>query len=252
VVRIHTGPVVLVVAVFLASAVEAVEALTIVLAAGLTRGWRSTLEGVLSGLAVLGLLVAALGPAIVAYVPLTALRVVIGGMLLVFGLQWLRKAILRASGLKGRHDEDAIFRREVAQSASAPSGRGGRDPYAFTLAFKGVFLEGLEVVIVVLTLGATQGRLGLAAASAAAAAVVVAGVGALVHRQLAEVPENAMKMVVGVMLAAFGTFWAGEGIGVAWPGADLAIVVLAALYGLAAWVAVVALKRRARVGAGVA
>jgi len=241
----HSAAAILIVAVFLASSVEAVEALTIVLAAGLTRGWRSTLEGAATGLAVLALLVVALGPAIVRFVPLTALRLVIGGMLLVFGLQWLRKAILRAAGLKERHDENAVFDQEVALLRSAPGGGKGRDPYAFTIAFKGVFLEGLEVVVIVLTLGAAQGRLGLAAASAAAAAVIVAAIGALVHRQLAEVPENAMKMMVGLMLVSFGTFWAGEGSGVHWPGSDLAILGLVGFYALVAWGSTQLLRHRA-------
>jgi uncharacterized membrane protein len=239
-----TGTGVLVVAVFLACAVEGVEALTIVLAVGVTRGWRSALEGVAVAVVTLGALVAVLGPPLVRYVPLSALRLVVGGLLLVFGLQWLRKAVLRASGLKAKHDEDAIFAEQVAE-LSGGTRRSGRDAVAFVVAFKGVFLEGLEVVVVVLTLGTASHHLGLAALSAGAAVLTVSLVGLAVHRQLSGVPENAMKMGVGLMLVSFGTFWSGEGVHVSWPGSDLAIVVLVAFYGLVAWVLVTTLRRRA-------
>ena len=238
----HSSNLVLILAVFLASAVEMVEALTIVVAAGTTRGWRSALEGVGVAVVTLGALVAVLGPAIVHYVPLSALRIVIGGVLLVFGLQWLRKAVLRSAGLKAKHDEDAIFAEEVAELSEAPR-PAGRDALGFTVAFKGVFLEGLEVVIIVLTLGATSHRLDLAAASAAAAAILVALVGLAVARQLSAVPENAMKMGVALMLTSFGTFWTGEGLGVHWPGSDLAILVLLATFGACAWMSTSALRR---------
>lgn len=239
---------VLVTAVFLASAVEMVEALTIVVAAGTTRGWRSAFEGVAVAILALAVLVVALGPAIVVYVPLPALRIIVGGVLLVFGLQWVRKAVLRAAGLKAKHDEDAIFEEEVA-SLSAPVKAGGRDALGFTVAFKGVFLEGMEVVIVVLTLGATAHNLGLAAVSALAAAAIVAAVGVVVARQLAGIPENAMKMGVGLMLVGFGTFWTAEGLGVSWPGSDLAIPVLVVAFGLVAWLFVRILSgRRQRAG----
>jgi uncharacterized membrane protein len=238
---VHSGSVVLAVAVFLACAVEMVEALTIVVAVGSTRGWRSALEGTAVALLVLGALVVALGPAIVHYVPLGTLRLVVGGLLLVFGLQWLRKAVLRASGLKARHDEDAIFARQVEELSGTAAARG-RDTTAFVVAFKGVFLEGLEVVVVVITLGTTSHDLGLAAAAAGAAIVVVGAIGVAVARQLSAVPENAMKMGVGLMLVSFGTFWSGEGVGVHWPGSDLAIPVLVGVYGLGAWALVTALR----------
>lgn len=234
---------ILVVAVFLACAVEMVEALTIVLAVGVTRGWRSTLEGAAVAVAALAVLVAALGPALVHYVPLGTLRLVVGALLLVFGLQWLRKAVLRAAGLKAKHDEDAIYARQVAELSETPAPSTGRDATAFTVAFKGVFLEGTEVVVVVLTLGTTAHRLGLAALAAAAAIVIVGIVGAIVARHLAGVPENAMKMGVGLMLVSFGTFWAGEGTGIHWPGSDLAILGLIGLYGLTAAVLVSTLNR---------
>jgi len=258
-VHLHSSDVVLVVAVFLASAVEMVEALTIVLAVGVTRGWRSALEGVAVALAALAALVLLVGPPLVRYVPLSTLRLVVGGLLLVFGLQWLRKAVLRAAGLKAKHDEDAIFAREVAALSVADAGADGgrptggrvRDATAFTVAFKGVFLEGLEVVVVVITLGSTSHRLGLAAVAAAAAVVVVGAVGLAVARQLSSVPENALKMGVGLMLVSFGTFWAGEGVGVHWPGSDLAVPVLVAVYGSLAWVLTASFRPSTVAGAAV-
>src|SRR3984893_13628797 len=163
---VHSGNVIVVVAVFLASAVEMVEALTIVVAVGVTRGWRSALEGVAVALATLVALVVAIGPALVHYVPLNGLRIVVGGLLLVFGLQWLRKAVLRAVGLKAKHDEDAIFEEHVSELSASPRPASGRDSTAFAVAFKGVVLEGLEGVVIVLTLGIADHRLGLAAAGA--------------------------------------------------------------------------------------
>ncbi len=216
--------VLLVLSSFLASAVEMVEALTIVLAAGLTRGWRSSLTGVAAAVLALAVVVAALGPALT-LVPLNTLRLVVGALLLVFGLQWLRKAILRASGYKALHDEDAIFAQELREAESAPRDeRAGIDWYGFTLSFKGVFLEGLEVAFIVLTFGSTQGSIPLAAAGAFAAVVLVALVGVLARAPLARVPENTMKFAVGIMLTTFGIFWSAEGAGVDWPGGDVAIL----------------------------
>jgi len=232
---------------FLASAVEMVEALTIVLAAGVARGWRSSLTGVGAATIVLAAIVAALGPALTV-IPLNGLRLVVGGLLLVFGLQWLRKAILRASGYKALHDEDAIFAKELADAETAEHvEKAGLDWYGFTLAFKGVLLEGLEVAFIVLTFGSTQGSIPLAVAGAAGALVLVAGVGIAVRAPLARVPENTMKFAVGVMLTTFGTFWSAEGAGVRWPGSD------AALPGILGFVIVlsfafVALLRRQRTG----
>jgi uncharacterized membrane protein len=246
----HSSAIVLVVAVFVASAVEMVEALTIVVAAGVSRGWRSTFEGVAAALALLALLVAVPGPALVRWVPLGWLRVAVGGVLLIFGLQWLRKAILRSAGYKAKHDEDAIFARQVAGMSGRPVGPVGRDHIGFTVAFKGVFLEGLEVVIVVLTLGSADHELGLAAAAAAAAVVIVTIIGAVVARQLAGVPENAMKMVVALMLVSFGTFWSGEGLGATWPGRDAAIPVLVGLYAAATFGMVRILTARRAVAPG--
>jgi len=227
-----TGDLPLVLGAAAASAVETVEAVTIVLALGVTRGWRSTMLGAAAALAVLAVLVAALGPALGA-VPIDALRLVVGSLLLVFGLQWLRKAILRLSGHKAVHDEDAIFAREVAGARAAGTPELGLDGYAFTVAGKSVLLEGLEVVFIVLTLGASHGSTSLAAAGAALGAIAVVAVAAVVRRPLSRVPETELAFAVGVMLTAFGIFWSGEGAGVEWPGADAALPAL--IVAVAAW-----------------
>jgi uncharacterized membrane protein len=234
------------VAVFLACTVEAVEALTIVLAAGTGRDWRSAITGVLCGVAVLAVIVAALGPALAA-VPLGGLRLVVGGLLLVYGLQWLRKAILRASGLKALHDESEIFRTQLAAAGAAPGGRRGlvSDWYSFTLAFKGVVLEGLEVAFIALTFGTNQRNVPLAAVAALAAIVLVTAAGLAIRAPLARVPENTMKFVVGIMLTAFGIFWGAEGAGAVWPGADGALLVLVPAVALLA-IAIVGVLRRLR------
>jgi len=216
----------LAIAVFLACAVEAIEALTIVLAVGVTRSWSSAFYGVGAAVGVLAILVAALGPALTS-LPINALRVLIGGLLLVFGLQWLRKAVLRAAGLKALHDEAAMFAAESAAARAAGSRvREGIDGYSFAIAFKGVLLEGLEVAFIVLTFGANQHRVGLAAVAAAAAVAVVVAAGVAARAPLARVPENAMKFSVGVMLTSFGTFWGAEGAGASWPGGDAALLVI--------------------------
>lgn len=215
---------------FLASAVEMVEALTIVLATGVTRGWRSSLVGVGVALLVLAAAVAALGPAL-DRVPIDLLRLLVGGLLLIFGLQWWRKALLRYGGLKAMHDEEAVFlqEREAALQHEREI-RGGLDWYAFTLCFKGVLLEGLEVAFIVVTFGATSKALGPAALGALAALLAVLLAGLVLHRPLSQVPENTLKFAVGILLSAFGTFWAAEGAGAHWPGADTAILGLVALY----------------------
>jgi uncharacterized membrane protein len=232
----------LAISVFLACSVEAVEALTIVLAVGVTRSWRSALTGVGAALVVLAALTAALGPALTS-LPLNALRIVVGGLLLAFGLQWLRKAILRASGLKELHDEEATFREEVEEAREAAVASAGRlDPYSLTLAFKGVLLEGLEVVFIVLTFGANQHDIGLAAAAAALAVIAVTAAGVAVRAPLARVPENTLKFCVGVMLTSFGTFWGAEGAGTHWPGSDGALLVLIPVTLVLALAAVAALR----------
>ena len=222
-----------------------VEALTIVLAAGLARGWRSALTGLGAATLVLAVIVAALGPALTA-IPLNALRLVVGALLLTFGLQWLRKAILRASGYKALHDEDALFAQELAEAEGAARvERAGLDWYGFTLAFKGVLLEGLEVVFIVLTFGSAQGSISLAAAGAAGALVLVAVVGVAVRAPLARVPENTLKFAVGVMLTTFGIFWSAEGAGAHWPGNDASILGVLGFVVLTA-VALVRLMRHER------
>ena len=229
---------------FLASAVEFVEALTIVLAAGISRGWRSALAGLAAATLTLTLIVAALGPALTR-IPISALRLVVGGVLLTFGLQWLRKAILRASGYKALHDEEAIFAKELAEARAARGEvRAGLDWYGFTLAFKGVLLEGLEVAFIVITFGSTQGSVGLAALGAGAALVLVVVVGVLVRAPLSRVPENTMKFAVGTMLTTFGIFWSAEGAGADWPGNDAALPVVLAFVLALSFSAVVTLRRR--------
>jgi uncharacterized membrane protein len=217
----------LILTVFIACVVEAVEALTIVLATGITREWRSTFQGMAAALVALAVITAAVGPAI-NELPLTALRVVVGALLAIFGLQWLRKAVLRATGYKALHDEASAYLREVtaAQGAKKESRRGVTDWYSFTLAFKGVLLEGLEVVFIVITFGDNQKNIGAAVIGAAAAIIVVTIVGIAVRAPLTKVPENWMKLVVGVMLTSFGTFWGAEGAGVRWPGNDAALLVV--------------------------
>ena len=238
------GAVALVLATFLASAVEAVEALTIVLAVGVTRGWRSTLLGLGAALALLAALVLVIGPRL-ADVPIDALRLVVGALLLAVGLQWLRKAILRAGGLKEIHDEVAAFAKEAAAAREQPpADPGAFDGYAFTLSFKGVLLEGLEVVFIVLTFGATQGRIALAAVGAAAALIVVTVVGIALRAPLARVPENSLKLVVGVLLTSFGIFWSTEGAGASWPRGDAALPVIVAVVGAFAVAAALLLRRR--------
>lgn len=229
-------------AVFLACSVEMVEALTIVLAVGHTRGWRSALQGVAVALVALAALVAAFGPALV-HVPLDALRLFVGAVLLIFGMQWLRKAILRSSGLKAKHDEDEIYRSKVAE-LQALDATVGRDRVAFVVAFKGTFLEGLEVVIIVLTLGTSAHRLGLAVIVAAIAVVVVGAAGVIVARQLSRVPENAMKMSVGVLLVTYGTFWTGEGLKIKWPDNDVTLLFFVLLYALVTWLLVAVMRRQ--------
>jgi uncharacterized membrane protein len=236
------------VVVFLACTVEAVEAATIVLAAGAARDWRSATTGMLTALVALVLIVAALGPAL-AVVPLSGVRLVVGGLLLVFGLQWLRKAILRASGHKALHDETEIYRREVAAASAVAARRFGSVPdwYGFTLSFKGVLLEGLEVAFIALTFGSNARDVPLAAVAAVCAMFFVGATAAAVRGPLSRVPENTMKLVVGIMLTAFGAFWGAEGAGARWPGSDaslLALIPAVAVYALV----LIALLRRIQPG----
>ena len=230
----------LAISVFLASAVEAVEAFTIVLAVGSTRKWSSTLAGVAAATVVLCVLIAALGPALTV-LPIEVLRLVVGGLLLVFGLQWLRKAILRAGGVKALHDEEATFAEET-EAARRAGLADGVDSYSFAIAFKAVLLEGLEVAFIVITFGANQDDVPLAALAAVLAVLAVLVAGMVARAPLARVPENAMKFAVGVLLSTFGVFWGAEGAGVEWPGGEAALPVLAALIAAASWLMVLDLR----------
>ena len=227
---------------FLASTVEITEAYTIVLAVGLSRGWRSASAGTIAALAFLAIAVAAFGP-LLEEVPLATLQLPIGLLLLVFGMGWLRKAILRAGGVIPLHDESAIFANEMAQlQRTGMRSRGFDMPGAFT-AFQGVLLEGLEVVFIVIAVGAGRDLLVPASVGAALACVLVLLIGALVHKPLSRVPENTLKFAVGVMLTSFGIFWVGEALGIAWPGADLALVYIAAAFLLLGLTAAFRLRR---------
>ena len=228
---------------FAASLVEMVEALTIVLAVGVTKGWRTAMTATMTALVSLLAIIVVLGP-LLSKLPLPVLRLAIGALLLVFGLQWLRKAILRASGHKAQHDEAQIFADEVAALGDATSRADRIDGAGFAVAFKGVLLEGLEVAFIVVTFGATQHRVGVAALGALAAVIVVVIAGLALHRPLARVPENSLKMVVGIMLTSFGMYWAGEGVGAAWPGGDLALLGVIAWTSLVTGISVATLRVR--------
>jgi uncharacterized membrane protein len=229
-------------AAFLASLVEAVEAVTIVLAVGTVRGWRSAGTGAFAGLVALALIAFTLGP-LLERVPLAPLQFVIGILLLLFGMRWLRKAVLRAVRIIPLHDEQIIFERESALLGAADHRPARLDRLAAVASFKAVLLEGLEVVFIVLAVGAGHGLLGAASLGAMAACSLVVAIGWAARRPLARVPENTLKFAVGTLLSAFGVFWTGEGLGVPWPGADLAIVGIAALFLLVA-LAIIEFVRR--------
>jgi Ca2+/H+ antiporter, TMEM165/GDT1 family len=228
----------LLVATFVACFVEMVEATTIVMAMGFTRSWRSAMTGVGAAIAVLAVFTAIAGYALTTWLPESALQLVIGGLLLIFGLQWLRKAILRSSGRKAVHDEDAIYRKEVETARAAGQPTGGIDMFSFMVSFKGVLLEGMEVVFIVITFGLNAKNVPIAILGAAAAVIAVLLIAAAAKRPLSMIPENLLKYGVGLLLASFGTFWAIEGTGIFrggqeslhWPGGNAAIPVL-----LAAW-----------------
>jgi len=229
---------------FLASLVEAVEALTIILAVGVTRQWRSSIYGALAGLGVLTVIIAVFGTAIVLFVPLNGLRIVIGSLLLIYGLQWTTKAILRASGARAKHDEELIYANEVKRlREEAPVPASGLDGVSFAVSFKGVLLEGLEVAFIVITFGTNAGRLLEATLGAVLAVVLVVVAGIFVHRPLSRVPENGLKFAVGLMLITFGTFWAGEGIGIEWPAGDATILILLVVYAAVGLLSIWAARR---------
>jgi len=241
-------------AAFLASAVEFVEAFTIVLVVGVTVNWRSALLGALAAAATLALLVATLGTALVQWVPLDVLRTVIGTLLLLFGLKWLKNAIMRYAGLKARHDEQAIYeetRAELRARGEVDASSSRFDLFGFLLSYKSVLLEGLEVAFIVITFGLSAATssvsrssgIASAALGALAAGLLVILVGAIVRVPLARVPENTLKFIVGVMLTTFGTFWLGEGFGVEWPLSDAFLLILIAIYLGASFLLIVWLKQ---------
>jgi uncharacterized membrane protein len=240
----------LVIAAFVACFVEMVEATTIVMAMGFTRSWRSALIGTAAAIGALAVVTIVAGYALTTFLPESALQLVIGGLLLIFGLQWLRKAILRASGRKAVHDEDAIYRKEVEAAKAAGRHAGGLDMFSFMVSFKGVFLEGMEVVFIVITFGLNAKNVPAASIGAAAAVVVVLGLAFAMKRPLSMINENMLKYVVGLLLSSFGTFWAVEGIGIfrhgheslAWPGNDLAILGLLVVWFLLTRVFIAALR----------
>jgi len=238
---------------FLASAVEFVEAFTIVLVVGVTINWRSALVGALAAVATLALIVATLGVAIVRYVPIDILRLVVGIILILFGLKWLKKAILRYSGRKAIHDEEAIFEETRAELRARGEEIEPRfEPFGIALSYKAVLLEGLEVAFIVITFGSSSATnacnntcgIGSAAIGAALAGILVILAGVIIRAPLTKVPENTLKFIVGIMLTSFGTFWGGEGLGVSWPLSDAFIPVLAALYLLASFILVMILRQR--------
>jgi Ca2+/H+ antiporter, TMEM165/GDT1 family len=234
----------------LASGVEFVEAFTIVLAMGITRGWRSTLTGTACALVLLSGVAAISGYALVNWFPKSALQLVVGSLLLIFGLQWLRKAILRSAGIKSLHDEEETFREEtLAAQQAGHETKAGLDWFAFVVSFKGVFLEGLEVIFIVITFGANAGSMPTAIAGAAIGGAIVLVAGIMLRKPLSRVPENTIKFAVGLLLSTFGTFWAVEGLGVFkggkdslnWAGGDAMILAILAAWCAFAWLAVHAL-----------
>lgn len=239
-------------AAFLASAVEFVEAFTIVLVVGVTMNWRSSLLGALAAAATLAVIIATFGVAIVQWVNIDILRLVVGIILILFGLKWLKKAILRYSGMKALHDEEAIFEEQMAEIRARGEKPAARMmPFGVALSYKAVLLEGLEVAFIVITFGTSAASatiskstgIGSAALGAALAGVLVILAGALVRAPLTKVPENTLKFIVGIMLTSFGTFWTGEGFFGDWPGKDLFILVLAVLYLLSSFALVLWLKQ---------
>jgi len=242
-----TPTVTVAVAAFLASTVEFVEALTIVLAVGTVRGWAPALIGATAGTVLLIVLVMIFG-SLLSAVPIAWLQMIIGVLLLLFGMRWLRKAILRSAGVIAMHDEAAIYNKETEMLKRAGSPHGVWDPIALITSFKAVVLEGLEVIFIVIAVGSREGTLIPASTGAAAALLLVIVIGLLVHKPLAQVPENTLKFIVGVLLSGFGVFWIGEGSGMPWPGADLSILALIAGFALASFIAIGLAKTPTKVG----
>ena len=237
----------LVISVFIATLVEAVEALTIVMAAGLARDWKSARQGAIAGLATVAVIIAAFGPLLTLF-PVEILRLIVGLLSLIFGLQWLRKAIQRASGYKALHDEDRIFKTEIEQARIAVKEKRSivSDWYAFTISYKAVVIEGIEVAFLVVTFGALQNKIPVAALSASVAVLIVIASGFLLHRPLSKVPENTMKFVVGLILTTFGIFWTTEGLGIEWSIQDLILLPIIVCLSVVSLLLVLVLKMRKR------
>src|ERR1700730_5974516 len=236
----------IVIAAFLAASVEFVEAFTLVLVAGITVNWRSSIVGALAAVATLAVIIATLGVALVTFIPIGVLRFVIGFLLLLFGLKWLKNAIQCYGGLKFLHDEEAIYAANLTQARARGEAVGTRlDPFGVVLSYKSVLLEGLEVSVIVIAFGSSgSSGIGMAAIGAAAAGVLVILVGALVRAPLQKIPENTLKFIVGIMLTTFGTFWSGESFGITWPFSDLFLLLLAALYLVASALLIAVIKQR--------
>jgi uncharacterized membrane protein len=238
---------------FIASAVEFVEATTIVLAVGVTRGWRAPLYGTIAAAITLAVIIALLGVTIVTVVPEHALKAFVGALLLLFGLRWLRKAVLRFSGIVALHDEERIYQQEIAELRARGEGKTGFDRIGALVAYKAVLLEGTEVAFIVIAFGA-GGHAALSAAilGAAAAGILVIALGIALRAPLTMVPENWMKFGVGAILSAFGVFWFAEGLGAQWPGDALSIPVILGVFLAASWLSVRMLERIVPGGAAVA
>ena len=237
----------LIISVFIATLVEAVEALTIVMAAGLARDWKSARQGTIAGLITVAVIIAAFGPLLTLF-PVEILRLIVGLLSLIFGLQWLRKAIQRASGYKALHDEDKIFKTEMEQAKTAVKEKRSivSDWYAFTISYKAVVIEGIEVAFLVVTFGALQNKIPVAALSATVAVMIVVAAGFILHRPLSKVPENTLKFVVGLILTTFGIFWTTEGLGIEWAMQDLVLLPIITGLSVVSLLLVLALKMRKR------
>ncbi len=237
----------LIISVFIATLVEAVEALTIVMAAGLARDWKSARQGTIAGLITVAVIIAAFGPLLTLF-PVETLRLIVGLLSLIFGLQWLRKAIQRASGYKALHDEDKIFKTEMEQAKTAVKERRSivSDWYAFTISYKAVVIEGIEVAFLVVTFGALQNKIPVAALSATVAVMIVVAAGFILHRPLSKVPENTLKFAVGLILTTFGIFWTTEGLGIEWAMQDLVLLPIITGLSVVSLLLVLALKMRKR------
>lgn len=231
---------------FLGTGVEFVEALTIILAVGVIRGWKGALAGAFAAVIVLGALVAVIGAPLVHIIQTPWVALIVGLFMLLFGIRWLRKAILRYAGLKALHDESESYQKELQRQQAAGQVQRGIDKFAFATTFSGTFLEGMEAIFIVITIGLSTSNMTFSIIGAAVATVVILIVGVLLRSPLSKIPENTMKFIVGVMLTSFGAFWIGEGLKVAWPQRDLSILYVAASLLLLSWILVSRCKAKLR------